>query len=280
MSQALHSSESGCRASTSLFRFRVVERVILAMRERVDEPLSLQLLADIAIMSPYHFDRVFRQTTGIPACQFLGAIRLEKAKRLLLTTDLSVTDICFEVGYNSLGTFITRFTQLVGLPPRRLRQLAKKKSNSRLGSLPDSNPQAADSKAAEPIRGRILAEDAAPGPVFVGLFPRPIPQGRPAGCALLNGPGDYALPPVPDGSYYAFAAAFRQSDNPVNYLLPDMSKVRVGVSECIEVRDNQTADTTDVMLRPIKLTDPPLLVALPFLLHEQFSFAPDESNLI
>jgi AraC family transcriptional regulator len=280
MSQALHSSESGCRASTSLFRFQVVERVILAMRERVDEPLSLQLLADIAIMSPYHFDRVFRQTTGIPACQFLGAIRLDKAKRLLLTTDLSVTDICFEVGYNSLGTFITRFTQLVGLPPRRLRQLAEKKSNPCLGSLPDSNPQAADPKAVKLIRGRILAEDAVPGPVFVGLFPRPIPQGRPAGCALLNGPGDYALPPVPDGSYYAFAAAFRQSDNPLNYLLPDMSEVRVGVSECIEVRDNQTADTTDVMLRPIKLTDPPLLVALPFLLYEQFSFAPDQSNLI
>src|SRR5438309_1587588 len=101
-----------------------IERAILAMRERLQEPLSLQDMADIAHMSPYHFSRVFHRLIGIPPGEFLTALRLDAAKRLLLTTSLSVTDICFEVGYLSPSSFTTRFTQLVGLPPRQLRQVA------------------------------------------------------------------------------------------------------------------------------------------------------------
>src|ERR1044072_6247332 len=108
---------SASRPDTIASHYRAVERVILAMRERLDEALTLEDLAEVAIISPFYFDRIFRQITGIPPCQFLSALRMEAAKRLLLTSSLSVTDVCFEVGYNSLGTFTTRFTQLVGLPP-------------------------------------------------------------------------------------------------------------------------------------------------------------------
>src|ERR1700760_4201675 len=108
-------SFSGCRKYTIASRGRPAERVILSMRECLDEPISLSDMADIACLSPYHFNRVFHQVTGLPPTKFLYALRLSTAKRLLLTTSLSVTDVCFEVGYNSLGTFTTRFTQLVGL---------------------------------------------------------------------------------------------------------------------------------------------------------------------
>jgi AraC family transcriptional regulator len=91
-----------------------VERVLATMRERLDEDLTLHVMADVARLSPYHFTRVFRHVTGIPPCEFLTALRLQEAKRLLLTTGLSVTDVCFEVGYSSLGTFTTRFTHLIG----------------------------------------------------------------------------------------------------------------------------------------------------------------------
>src|SRR4029453_11315599 len=101
------------RADTVAFHAQAAERVISAMRERLDQPFSLEEMSEVAIMSPFHFNRPFRELTGIPPCQFLSAVRLQAAKRLLLTTDLSVTDICFEVGYNSLGTFIRRFTDLV-----------------------------------------------------------------------------------------------------------------------------------------------------------------------
>lgn len=91
------------------------------MRERVDDTLPLHAMAEIAHLSPYLFTRAFRQFTGIPPGEFLATLRLERAKQLLLTTDLSVAEICFEVGYNSLGTFTTRFTRLVGLSPGRVR---------------------------------------------------------------------------------------------------------------------------------------------------------------
>src|ERR1043165_1350755 len=102
-----------------------VERVIRTMHERLHEPLTLQEMSRIAYISPYHFNRIFRQITGIPPNQFLYALRLETAKRLLLTTDTNVTDVCFDVGYTSLGTFIRRFTGLVGVSPNRFRVLGR-----------------------------------------------------------------------------------------------------------------------------------------------------------
>src|SRR5690242_12380215 len=101
------------RPSTVAAHHEAVERVIRMMRDHLDEPLTLQEMSKIAYISPCHFNRTFRQITGIPPNQFFYALRLETAKRLLLTTDTSVTDVCFDVGYNSLGTFIRRFTGLV-----------------------------------------------------------------------------------------------------------------------------------------------------------------------
>src|SRR3954462_9968927 len=111
--------------TTRTARRQAVERVIQAMSTRLDEPLSVQDMAEIAFFSPFHFNRIFRDVTGIPPHKFQNALRLESAKRLLLTTRLSGTDVCFEVGYSSLGTFTTHFTRQVGLPPRHLRRPAE-----------------------------------------------------------------------------------------------------------------------------------------------------------
>ncbi len=83
----------------------------------------MRVLADVACLSAFHFSRVFRAVTGIPPGQFLAVLRLELAKRLLLTSDLPVTDICSAVGYTSVGTFTSQFTELVGMTPIHLRRL-------------------------------------------------------------------------------------------------------------------------------------------------------------
>src|SRR5438132_7290437 len=103
---------------------QAVERAIQIMHTHLQEVLTLEDLASVACLSPSHFQRVFHRLIGIPPGEFLSALRFQVARRLLLTTPLSVTDICFEVGYTSTGSFTTHFTHRVGLSPRLLRQRA------------------------------------------------------------------------------------------------------------------------------------------------------------
>jgi AraC family transcriptional regulator len=256
---------TGCRASTLTSYYQAVERVILTMRPRLSEPFSLQAMAQIAIISPFHFNRVFRRITGLPPARFLYALRLEAAKRLLLTTQLSVTDVCYEVGYNSLGTFTTRFAQLVGLPPRHLRRLAVHGSLAGLASLGDHRTHPLHDLPSSPsLTGQIRAPARFAGLIFAGLFRTPIPQSQPVGCTILTEPGTYRIAPVPDGRYSLFAIAVAQSDDPLAYLLHDAA-LRGSVGPLL-VRKGRISGRTDITLRPAMVTDPPLLVALPFLL--------------
>ncbi|HEU0001041.1 MAG TPA: AraC family transcriptional regulator, partial [Ktedonobacteraceae bacterium] len=117
-------SEDGARHETLAAQMQAVERAIQTMHTHLHEMLTLEDLASVAYLSPSHFHRVFGRLIGIPPGEFLSALRFQAARHLLLTTSLSVTDICFEVGYTSIGSFTSRFTHLVGLSPRLLRQRA------------------------------------------------------------------------------------------------------------------------------------------------------------
>jgi len=254
-----------CRPDTLSYRSRAVERVIRAMHESLGEPLSLRGMARIALLSPYHFNRVFRQITGIPPFQFLTALRLEAAKRLLFTTQRSVTDVCFDAGYNSLGSFITRFTHLVGQSPRHLRRL-KQDGASGLEQLAARGAnKTSDGAVPVAVCGRVKGPESFAGRVFVGLFPEPIPQGRPVGCAILTGPGRYVIEGVPDGVYYVLALGVPRAGGPRGYILgEDSFRGRAGP---VMVRGGRATGPTAVVLRPALLTDPPILVTVPFLLR-------------
>jgi AraC-like DNA-binding protein len=80
-------------------------------------PLDVPAMARAALMSPAHFSRQFRAAYGETPYSYLMTRRIERAMTLLRRGDLSVTDVCFEVGCASLGTFSTRFTELVGESP-------------------------------------------------------------------------------------------------------------------------------------------------------------------
>src|SRR6266852_7889081 len=116
--------EDAARHVTLAAQTQAVERAIQAMHTHLHEVLTLEDLASVACLSPSHFTRVFGRLIGIPPGEFLAALRFQAARRLLVTTSLSVIDICFEVGYTSTGSFTSRFTQRVGLSPRLLRQRA------------------------------------------------------------------------------------------------------------------------------------------------------------
>lgn len=95
--------------------------IIRRVRDRIDreyaKPLNVEALARGAHMSAGHLSREFRRIYGESPYSYLMTRRIERAMTLLRRGDLSVTDICFEVGFSSLGTFSTRFTDLVGVPP-------------------------------------------------------------------------------------------------------------------------------------------------------------------
>ena len=91
------------------------------VRDRIDreyaQPLDVEALARDAHMSAGHFSREFRRAYGESPYSYLMTRRIERAMALLRRGELSVTEVCFEVGCSSLGTFSTRFAELVGVPP-------------------------------------------------------------------------------------------------------------------------------------------------------------------
>jgi AraC-like DNA-binding protein len=100
-------------------------RRMLRTRDTMDRafvaPLDVAALARVAHVSPAHFSRQFRTTFGEPPHRYLQRRRVERAMELLRETDLPVTEICFDVGFNSLGTFSRTFRGIVGEPPSAYR---------------------------------------------------------------------------------------------------------------------------------------------------------------
>jgi transcriptional regulator GlxA family with amidase domain len=85
------------------------------------KPLDVPAMARTALMSPAHFSRQFRAAYGETPYSYLMTRRIERAKALLRRGDMSVTDVCFAVGCTSLGSFSSRFTEIVGQTPSQYR---------------------------------------------------------------------------------------------------------------------------------------------------------------
>ena len=81
------------------------------------EPLDLETLAGVAGISKFHFQRLFKATYGLTPAAYLSQRRVERAQDLLRATNLTVTEVCHAVGFSSLGSFSSRFRELVGESP-------------------------------------------------------------------------------------------------------------------------------------------------------------------
>ena len=123
-------------------------------RDRMDreyaQPLDVPALARTALMSTAHFSRRFREAYSETPYSYLMTRRIERAKALLRRGDLTVTDVCFAVGCTSLGSFSTRFTELVGETPSAYRA----RSHDELRAAPTCQTMA----VARPTRRRAGSE--------------------------------------------------------------------------------------------------------------------------
>jgi AraC-like DNA-binding protein len=240
----------------------LVRRIVRLMRAS-EEPLTLDDLAEIAGLSPYHFARVFRSIAGIPPVEFQTALRFERAKTLLLTSPASVTEVCFEVGYESLGTFSRRFKQMVGITPQQFRDMPEIIAGMDLrAEITRRDPQRPLSGAR--IEGTVVSHGPA-AHIYIGLFPDNRPGGRPVVGQMLPEPGPYQLPHVPVGSWHLMAAALPYDADPIGQLLPTEA-LHVGGAGVVEIRTGTERIQRTVALRPVSPIDVPVMTALPALL--------------
>jgi AraC-like DNA-binding protein len=247
-----------------------VERAITCIWDRYEEPLTLSDLADSAILSRFHFSRIFKESTGVSPVRFLYAVRIHEAKRMLLTTSLNVTDISFAVGYNSLGSFTNHFTDSVGVSPSRLRHL------SGYGDFAQPYPRAQASSGQGTVTGTIrLPESYAVARVYVGIFNSPIVQRHPIAAITMDiSPGrcPYRLPGVPEGHWFIHAIAVADTVDPEPWtrralLASGQTQAQVTAGDASEI---------PISLRPRCRMDLPVLLALPDLEADRDEFQPAE----
>ncbi len=237
-----------------------VQRVISVMQNQLDQPMTLQELARIGFASPWHFNRTFRQVTGVPPLQFFYALRLEAAKRLLTDTQKKVIDICYEVGYQSVGTFTRRFADVLGHSPMQFRKLTR----GRTRPSPYLQSDAQNRRRAQPgasICGFVTAPADFRGLVAIGLFTTRIPQGKPVTCTLIKDGGAYRLEKLPEGDFYLFAVGLKDAPGSSVYF-DYRSAMRAG-GQRIHIAHNSFQGITALELRPPSAFDPPLLLTLP-----------------
>ncbi|MER6992737.1 helix-turn-helix transcriptional regulator [Saccharopolyspora hirsuta] len=137
--------------STSAEAQRLRDLALLRrVRDRIDReyarPLDVEALARGVGMSAGHLSRQFRRAFGESPYSYLMTRRIERAMALLRRGDLSVTEVCFEVGCSSLGTFSTRFSELVGMSPSRYRREA--------AGATEGMPSCVAKQVTRPVRNR------------------------------------------------------------------------------------------------------------------------------
>ncbi|MCX6465561.1 MAG: AraC family transcriptional regulator [Pseudonocardiales bacterium] len=246
-----------------------VRRAIGMLHDNYHEPITLTDLAAEVYVSPFHFSRLFAKATGVTPGRYLTAVRLFEAKRLLLTSDLTVSDIVCSVGYSSVGTFTSRFTRAVGMTPSQYREpqvrdllLAIAPHFQRLPSL-EALRDAGRGCAGKPrgnasITARIdLPVDQAPGNLLVGVFAETIPQCGPVAFTGLQRTrsATVTLENVPPGRWLVLAAAEHPTADGGHALSFGSLRQPVTVTgdENVPVR---------VRARALQPTDPPIAITL------------------
>nr|WP_240687230.1 helix-turn-helix transcriptional regulator [Amycolatopsis suaedae] len=234
------------------------------MHARYFEPLTLTELAAEVYVSPFHFSRIFARAVGVTPGRYLTAVRLFEAKRLLLTTSLTVSDIVCGVGYSSVGTFTSRFTRAVGMTPTQFRDPEVGELlialSPRLRRVPSVHQLRESNVGCVPapsgggvVTGHVDVAGTAAN-LVIGVFPDAVPQRGPVAFTGRSDAGstDFVIEGVPDGEWVVMAVAEHPG--------PAVTPFTVGSARCVVRRGSGTV--TRLSLRAPRPTDPPIAITL------------------
>jgi AraC family transcriptional regulator len=229
---------------------RAVERAIETMQENLGERITIDDIARSALFSKFHFSRVFQRVTGVSPGRFLSAMRFEEAKRLLVSTSLTVSEISHRVGYHNVGTFSARFRSSVGVSPSTYRALGGT-------TQPGTDGSGTEVDSWSTVRGQIIVPPSDQlGLVFVGVFPTWIPEGPPVRHTVLKCPGSYTMRHVPVGTWYLIAHSVEPGSEE-----SAEATTFAGAHGPITIRPDTEPKTADVHLSRMR-KDPPVLTTL------------------
>ncbi|MGO5014670.1 helix-turn-helix transcriptional regulator [Niallia sp. Sow4_A1] len=235
------------------YQYDIVLKSIEYMKNNYsDDTLTLDSIANSVNLSKFHFNRVFKKITGIPPRKYLMSIRLYKSKQLLHESNLRLTDICFDVGYNSLSTFTSKFKSEVGISPSTYKEKT---------SILDFKELQHKKVNGGEITGRIIAPPNFVGTIFIGLFNEFIPSGEPIACSIQNRDGDFLIDGFPNGEFYLFVAGANKKDG-LRFPIDTDNLYRCMHLEKISVKDNSINLTYPLKLREKNIADPPIILSL------------------
>lgn len=233
----------------------IAERAVRIIRERYAEPLSLDDIARAALVSKFHLLRVFSQVTGVTPGRFLGAVRIGEAKRLLRHSDLGVAAISCSVGYSSTGSFTSRFTGSVGIPPTQYRQVSR--GQGEFAVRPPAGGRG--DRTCCQVRGVARAAAEPASTIYIGTFDSPILQGHPSSWVATDQLGPFVLRQVPYGVRYLHATMRAVRERPGRPLETVLLTATVGPLRI----DPYAGAEVDLVLCPRDWSHPPILFAAP-----------------
>jgi AraC-like DNA-binding protein len=257
----------GHRTDTEGRHMRAVSKVVAHMRAHLSEPMDLDELAHVASVSKFHLVRIFEHVTGTTPHHFLSCLRIQRSKELLRCTSLSVTEVCMEVGYSSLGSFSSIFTELVGFTPRAFRALPDDLDTRQISTAAHHYRLLGSERKSHCVEGTIRATSESCGPIFVGLFPTSVPHCLPAEGTLMLSPGEFHLAAPSVREWYVLAVSV-SVDQLAHNVECGAGKRLVARATCY-AGPGMRVVTPALQLRPQLDTDPPIVVALRALLGQR-----------
>ena len=251
------------RADTVEAYQTAVERVIAHMKLHLEDAFDLDQIAWVAAISKFHFVRVFEEVTSTTPHHFLACLRIQRAKELLLNSKSPVTEICFEVGYTSLGSFSATFSALVGVSPQQFRKLPKRLTPALFAKAIWHFLASQQKIAGRVLEGVIEGPRKLRGFTFVGAFTSGVPQGMPFSGTVLLTPGRFRIQ-RPDEPEFHLLGAFIPLSADLSTIVTTLP-VRMVASLRVPNTETGAPVKPRLRLRPLRLTDPPIVLALPAL---------------